>query len=262
MRCSIRRSSRPTTCAGSTRPSSTRTARARSGAPTSSSSSRSGSRSGGTCASRRRRWRRRRSRAPRPPGADVVDIGLVGTEMLYFAVGAPRARRRHPGHRLAQPEGVHGDEDRPPRRAARRRRLGPAGHPRPSHVRVARPQDQVPGTGPGGGCLSGLRRQGPVLRRPRRDPAAARRDRRGERDGRRDAAARARAAPDRRRPLLLRARRHVPEPRAEPAAPREPRVRDRQGARGRGRPRRRPSTATPTGASSSTTRASSSRATS
>ena len=42
-----------------------------------------------------------------------------------------RPRRRRHGHRLAQPEGVHGDEDRPPRRAPRRRRFGPPRHPRP-----------------------------------------------------------------------------------------------------------------------------------
>ena len=35
-----------------------------------------------------------------------------------------RPRRRHLRHRVAQPEGVHGDEDRPTRRATRRRRLG------------------------------------------------------------------------------------------------------------------------------------------
>ncbi len=43
----------------------------------------------------------------------------------------------------------------------------------------------------------------------------------------------------RRRPLLLRAGRHVPEPRAEPAPPREPRVHRREDARGGRRPRRR-----------------------
>ena len=68
--------------------------------------------------------------------------------------------------------------------------------------------------------------------------------------------------PSRGRALLLRSRRLLPEPRAEPAAPGEPRVHRR--AR---RSRRAPtsasrSTATPTAASSSTTRASSSPATS
>ena len=69
--------------------------------------------------------------------------------------------------------------------------------------------------------------------------AAEGRDRRGERDGGRDAAARARAPADRGRALLLRSRRLVPEPRAEPAAAREPRVHRRQDARGGRRPRRR-----------------------
>ena len=61
------------------------------------------------------------------------------------------------------------------------------------------------------------------------DPPAAGGGRRGERDGRHDAAAGARAAAAARcRALLLRARRLVPEPRAEPAAPREPRVHRRE----------------------------------
>ena len=63
-------------------------------------------------------------------GADVVDLGLVGTEMVYFAVAEPRTRRRHLRHRLAQPEGLHGDEDRATRRASRRRRLRPRRDPR------------------------------------------------------------------------------------------------------------------------------------
>ena len=94
-------------------------------------------------------------------------------------------------------------------------------------------------------------------------PAAARRDRRGERHGGSDAAAGARAAADGRRgALLLRARRHLPEPRAEPAAAREPRVHRREDAGRRAPTSASPTTATPTGASSSTTPASSSPATS
>ena len=55
-----------------------------------------------------------------------------------------------------------------------------------------------------------------------------------------DAAARPRAAAAaRRRALLLRAGRDLPEPRAEPAAPGEPRVHRREDARGGRRPRRR-----------------------
>ena len=171
-------------------------------------------------------------------GANVVDIGLVGTEMLYFAVGhleldggiqvtASHNPKEYIGMKIvrrgAMPVG--GDSGL---LDIRDRALSAF-----RHVRGTGPR-----TGPGGGCLSGLRRQGPVLRRPGRGRAAAGRDRRGERDGRRDAASRPRADPDRRGALLLRAGRHLPEPRAEPAAAREPRVRDRQGARGRGRARR------------------------
>ena len=36
-------------------------------------------------------------------GVDVADLGMVGTEMVYFATGAARARRRDHGHRVAQP---------------------------------------------------------------------------------------------------------------------------------------------------------------
>ena len=172
-----------------------------------------------------------------------------------------RSRRRPPGDRVAQPQGVHGGQGRAPRRDARRRRLGPSGHPRPSPVPFSQARDRSQDRS-GGGCLSGLRRQGPVLRRRGSDPEAARRDRRRERDGRRHDAAGPRADPDRRPSLLLRARRLVPEPRAEPAPAREPRVRDRQGARGQAPTSERPSTATPTAASSSTTPASSCPATS
>ena len=98
-----------------------------------------------------------------------------------------------------------------------------------------------------GGRLGRLRRKGAVVRRSRRDPAASRRRRRRERDGRGDAPARARPAPAAgRRPMQLRARRDVPEPRAEPAAARESRVhrpedpRGERGSRRRVRRRRRP----------------------
>ena len=68
--------------------------------------------------------------------------------------------------------------------------------------------------------------------------------------------------PSRGRPLLLRAGRLVPEPRAEPAAAREPRVHRRARRARRAPTSASPTTATPTAASSSTTPASSSPATS
>ena len=37
-------------------------------------------------------------------GADVVDLGMVGTEMVYFAVGELGLDGGDHGHRLAQPE--------------------------------------------------------------------------------------------------------------------------------------------------------------
>ena len=52
-----------------------------------------------------------------------------------------RARRRCDGHGVAQPEAVHRDEARPPRRAAGRRRIGPAGRARQSHVRCQAPDE-------------------------------------------------------------------------------------------------------------------------
>ncbi len=62
-------------------------------------------------------------------GVDVVDVGLVGTEMLYFAVSELGLDGGRNNHGLAQPQGVHGDEDRPPGRPPGRRRLGTPRHP-------------------------------------------------------------------------------------------------------------------------------------
>ena len=64
-------------------------------------------------------------------GTDVLDLGLVGTEMVYFAVGSLGLEGGGDGHRVAQPEAVHRDEARPPRRAAGRRRVRAARRPRP-----------------------------------------------------------------------------------------------------------------------------------
>ena len=46
-------------------------------------------------------------------GADVVDYGMMATDMLYFAVATRRARRRRADHRVAQPEAVQRHEDGP-----------------------------------------------------------------------------------------------------------------------------------------------------
>ena len=129
----------------------------------------------------------RRSCAARRAGADVVDIGMIGTEMLLRGRRARPRWRRH-DHRVPQPEGVHGCEDRPARRTAGRRRFRSARHPRPRPV----PSGRVPGSDPDSGgrgprCLSGLRGQGHVVHRPVRSEPAPRRHRRRQRNGRGDA---------------------------------------------------------------------------
>ena len=64
-------------------------------------------------------------------GADVLELGLVGYRDGLFRGRRARPRRRDCGHRLAQPEGLHGPEDRPQWGAPGRRRVGAAGDPRP-----------------------------------------------------------------------------------------------------------------------------------
>ena len=170
-------------------------------------------------------------------GCDVVDIGMVGTEMTYFAVDdlgldggimvtASHNPKEYTGMKIVRRGAlpVGGDSglldvrDRAlqglsPVEARRRRRAGRTSIRRSS---------------------TGCSRSSTC-----RDPAAARGDRRRERDGRRDAPADPRAPAARRHALLLRARRNVPEPRAEPAPAREPRVHRAQDARGGRRPGRR-----------------------
>ena len=194
-------------------------------------------------------------------GADVVDLGLVGTEMVYFAVGE-----------LGLDGGIavtasHNPKEYTGMKIVRRGALPVGGDSGLLDIRARAMAAAWHETG----------RTGTITKEdiwPQfvervlsfvdvdAHQAAARRDRRGERHGRRDAAAGARAAADRRGALLLRAGRHVPEPRAEPAAAREPRVHRRARSRRSTPTSASRSTATPTAASSSTTPASSSRATS
>ncbi len=194
-------------------------------------------------------------------GADVIDLGMVGTEMVYFAVGelgldggimvtASHNPKDYTGMKIVRRGALAG-----------RQRVGALRRPRPRRrCGVARRHAR---RGERRGCLGRVRLAGALVRRRRGDPPAAHRDRRGERDGRRDDPAGARAASAGRRDhVQLRAGRVVPEPRAEPAAPGEPRV---HRARDHARPAPTSAsrtTATPTAASSSTTPASSCPATS
>ena len=196
-------------------------------------------------------------------GADVVDLGMVGTEMVYFAVGELGLDGGDHGHRLAQPEGVHRDEDRAPRRAAGRR--ASRGCSTSATARCAREwREATRGDGRAGGHL-GRGSSTRVLSFVDVEAIAPLRvviDAANGMAGR-DAAARARAAAaGRRGALLLRARRLVPEPRAEPAPAGEPRVHRARDAARPAPTSGSPTTGTPTAASSSTTRASSCPATS
>ena len=103
-------------------------------------------------------------------GADVIELGLCATEMLYFAVADGRPRRRRLHHREPQPAAVHGHEDGHGRRAAA---LGRRGHRRGGPHRPRRPaargraRQAQPRRRPAGA----LRDLVPGLRRPRRPSA-------------------------------------------------------------------------------------------
>ena len=188
-------------------------------------------------------------------GLDVVDIGLASTDMLYFASGAlgmpgamftashnparyngiklcrAGARADRPGHRA-------GHDPRAPSSRACRRRSGTGGHR--SRARHARRVRRLPAP-----AWSTCPRRGrcgssstPATAWPGTPSRGARR------------------AAARRRADVLRARRHVPQPRGQPAGPGEP-GRPAEGAWSPRAPTSGwPSTATPTAASSSTSAAS------
>ena len=64
-------------------------------------------------------------------GVDVVDIGLCGTECVYFATVLARPRRRRHGHREPQSAGLQRPQVRARAVAAGQRRHRTAGHPPP-----------------------------------------------------------------------------------------------------------------------------------
>ena len=199
----------------------------------------------------------------------MIDAGQVGTRDALLPRRLARARRRADVHRLAQPQGLHRREARArgrDRAVGRRRHPGhPPGTIEASRARAASRARRRRGTRRGGRHLRGVPGGGAALHRRRRGAlrgAAEGRARRRQRHGGPDGRAAARAPGARADRDLLDAGRQLPRPRAQPAAAREPRADHRAGARQRRRPRASPGTATPTAASSSTTRASSSTATS
>ena len=144
-------------------------------------------------------------------GADVLDLGMVGTEMVYFAVGE-----------LELDGGIavtasHNPKEYTGMKIVRRGALPVGGESGLLDVRdraiAAEWRDARRGQIREEDIWAPFRRPRPLVRRRRCASAAARRHRRGERHGGRDASACARPAADARgRSLLLRAGRVVPEP--------------------------------------------------
>ena len=200
------------------------------------------------------------SRAARRPSArDVTEIGLCSTDQLYYASGAldlPGAMFTA-SHNPAQYNGIK----------MCRAGAAPVGQDTGlaeirelvegwTRRRAPRSRPRRPGTITAARHVAGLR--GPPARpgRPDRHPPPEGRRRRGQRHGRphRPDGLR-RPAPDT-GPDVLRAGRHLPQPRGQPARPREPRRPPEAGPRGAAPTSASPSTATPTAASSSTSAAS------
>ena len=190
----------------------------------------------------------------------MLDAGEVGTEMLYYLVGS----RDLDGGLMCTAS--HNPQRYTGAKLVKRGAIALSGDAGIGDIR-AKIEDGL-GDPPGGGhaeqvaLYEEFQESGAQVHRSRRGQADAggggRRQRHGRSDGR-PAAAPTRARPGR---DLLRARRALPRPRAQPAAAREPRVHH---ARGRAPERpswASPGTGTPTAASSSTTRARSSTATS
>ena len=113
-----------------------------------------------------------RSRAP-PTGAPTSSTSGWSAPRWSTSRRRARARRRRHGHRLAQPRRVHRDEDRAARRAAGRRRVGPASRCATARC-AAEWREATRGAGRGGrrlgrgsstGCSrSSTRRRSPRLR--------------------------------------------------------------------------------------------------
>ena len=86
----------------------------------------------------------------REQGADVIDYGMLGTDMLYFAVVNDEPRRGRADHGVAQSEAVQRHQDGARGRAAAQRRRRHRRHPRhdrqrpPARRRRARPGSVTP----------------------------------------------------------------------------------------------------------------------
>ena len=170
-------------------------------------------------------------------GVHVIDIGMVGTEMLYWLVGS----RELDGGLMCTAS--HNPKSYTGAKLVRRGAIPLSGDAGIQDVR--REIENGMGKAPGGGTSETDRRLpqvpagGVQVHRRRQGQAAEGRRRRRQRHGRADGRPAAQAPRARPRPHVLQARRRVPRPRAEPAAAREPRVHHAQGRRRGRRPRDR-----------------------
>ena len=193
-------------------------------------------------------------------GADVVALGEIGTEMLYYAVGehgyeggiqvtASHNPRAYNGMKIvrrgARPVGGDTGLDKIKRFAEDGTPDGPG----------------QPGTISQRDIYEGFHERVLRLHRSLGDPAAAGRAGRHQRDGRPHDRPADRAPADHRHPPPPRPGRQLSQRRAQPADRGEPPLHRRAGGRERVPTWASPGTATPTGASSSTTPASSCPAT-
>ena len=195
--------------------------------------------SGTTCGRARPAWPAPSPTGASEAGADVVMVGLASTDQLYFASG----HLDHPGvmftasHNPAQYNGI---------------KMCRAGaQPVGMETGLAEIRDAVAGRRDGRRRAAGHDHRARRARGVRRPPAAARtgarpaaqgRGRRRQRHGRAHRARRlrpARGGPGRAGADVLRARRHLPQPRGQPDRPRQPRRPPAAGARRGRRPRPR-----------------------
>ena len=110
--------------------------------------------------------RRRSSRAPARRAREVTDIGVVGTDMLYYYVARHDLDGGADRHRLPQPEGVERDQAGAARGPRPLRRRRDQGDPRVGRRRAATPTPRRPTGEPRTARrrARGLRAPLPVLR--------------------------------------------------------------------------------------------------
>ena len=193
-----------------------------------------------------------------------TEIGLCSTDQLYFASGRAGPARRDV-HRQPQPGPVQRHQDVPRGRRPVGQDTGLAeirdlveqwsdGGCPPAPDARPRARSREHGT-----CSTDYAAHLHGLVDLSRHPPAQGRRRRGQRHGRPHRPDRLRRPAARPRPDVLRAGRHLPQPRGQPARPGEPRRPAGEGPRASAPTSAWPSTATPTAASSSTSAASRSR---